>query len=116
MLRFNNYYQQPSPGLPTAPSLTLDPNSATAFSLVGGVHAPSRSIHKSHLHSSQQSSQVNIPVLQIPSGTALANMYRPGSSAGILNTIQVGTGSNNQAASNILGSNIPTSKFVNMSR
>ena len=116
MLRFNNYYQQPSPGLPTAPSLALDANSATAFSLAGGGHAPSRSIQKSHLHSSQQSSQVNIPVLQIPSGNTLANMYRPGSSAGILNTIQVGTGSNNQATLNNLGSNIPTSKFVNMSR
>ena len=117
MLRFNNYYQQPSPGHPTAPSLTLDPNSATAFSLVGGAHAPSRSIHKSHLHSSQQSSLVNIPALQIPTGTALTNMYRPGSSAGILNTIQVGGGQNNPACtSNILGSNIPTSKFVNMSR
>ena len=41
-------------------------------------------------------------------------MYRPGSSAGILNTIQV-TGPANPTT-NILGSNVPTTKFTNMSR
>ena len=44
----------------------------------------------------------------------MSNMYRPGSSAGILNTIQVGGQS--ATTTNILGSNIPTTKFVNMSR
>ena len=42
-------------------------------------------------------------------------MYRPGSSAGILNTIQV-PGISNGVASNIIGSNVPTNKFVNLSR
>jgi hypothetical protein len=40
-------------------------------------------------------------------------MYRPGSSTGILNTIQVGAPS---TTNNILGSNVPTTKFMNLSR
>jgi hypothetical protein len=50
MLRFNQFYQQASPGAGGQNSLTIEPNAAASFNL---AHANSRSIHKSLLHSSQ---------------------------------------------------------------